>query len=67
MVKLSLFVLCLGAAAFNRIRLTPAFLAGDPRAGVRLRRSIGLEVATVCAIALTTATLTTLSSPESPV
>ena len=64
-VKLALFVLLLGAAAFNRMRLTPALLAGDLRAARHLRRSIGLEVATVCAIALTTATLTTLSSPES--
>ena len=65
-LKLSLFVLLLGAAAYNRIRLTPALLAGDARAGVRLQRSIGLEAATVCAIALTTATLTTVSSPEPP-
>ena len=66
-LKLSLFVLLLGAAAFNRIRLTPALLAGAPRARMHLQRSIGLEVAAVCAIALTTATLTTVSSPETPI
>ena len=62
-IKVSIFVLLLGLAAFNRLRLTPALLAGDSRAGVRLQRSIGCEVAALCAIALTTATLTTLSSP----
>ena len=63
-LKLSLFVLLLGLAAYNRIRLTPALLAGDSRAGARLQRSIGCEFAVVCVIALTTATLTTVSSPE---
>ena len=62
-IKVSIFVLLLGLAAFNRLRLTPALLAGDSRAGVRLQRSIGCEVIAVCAIALVTATLTTLSSP----
>ena len=66
-IKVSVFVLLLGLAAFNRFRLTPALLAGDSRAGARLRRSIACEVAAVCAIALTTATLTTVSSPEAPV
>ena len=41
-------------------------LAGDSRVGVRLQRSIGCEVAVVCAIALATATLTTISSPDVP-
>ncbi len=63
-IKVSVFVLLLGLAAFNRFRLTPALLAGDSRAGARLQRSIGCEVAVVCVIALTTATLTTVSSPE---
>ena len=63
-LKVSLFLLLLGAAAFNRLRLTPALLAGNPGAGLRLRRSIALEAATVCAIALTTATLSTVSAPE---
>lgn len=63
-IKVSVFVLLLGLAAYNRLRLTPALLAGDSRARVRLQRSIGCEVAAVCVIALTTAALTTLSSPE---
>ena len=65
-IKVSIFVLLLGLAAFNRFRLTPALLAGDSRAGVHLQRSNGCEIAAVCAIALTTATLTTVSSPEVP-
>lgn len=63
-IKVSVFVLLLWLAALNRFRLTPALLAGDSRAGARLQRSIGCEVAAVCVIALTTATLTTVSSPE---
>ena len=63
-LKLSLFVVLLSLAAFNRFRLTPALLAGDPYAVARLQRSIGCEAAAVCAIALTTAALTTVSSPE---
>ena len=66
-VKVSVFVLLLGLAAINRLRLTPALLAGDSHAGVLLQRSIACEVVAVCAIALTTATLTTVSSPEAPV
>ena len=54
----------LGLAARNRLRLTPALLAGDAGAGVRLRRSIGLEFAAVLAILATTATLTTIASPD---
>ena len=63
-VKLSVFVLLLGLAARNRLRLTPALLAGDAGAGVRLRRSIGLEFTAVLAILITTATLTTIASPD---
>ena len=65
-IKVSVFVLLLGLAAFNRFRLTPALLAGDSRAGARLQRSIACEFAVVCVIALTTATLTSVSSPEAP-
>ena len=63
-VKLSLFGLLLGLAAFNKLRLTPALLAGDTGAGARLRRSIGLEFAAVLVILVTTATLTTIASPD---
>ena len=63
-VKLALFVLLLGLAAVNKLRLTPALLAGDAGAAARLRRSIGLEFAAVSAILVTTAVLTTIASPD---
>ena len=62
-VKLLLFVPLLGLAALNKLRLTPALAAGDTRAGTRLRQSIRLELLVVLAILLTTATLTTVTSP----
>ena len=63
-VKLTLFALLLGLAAFNKLRFTPALLAGDTGAAVRLRRSIGFEFTAVLAILVTTATLTTIASPD---
>jgi len=63
-VKLAVFVLLLGLAAYNRFRLTPALLAGDVGAGVLLRRSIRLEFAAVSVILAVTATLTTVAAPD---
>ena len=63
-VKLALFAALLGLAAVNKLRLVPALLAGDAGAAARLRRSIGLEFAAVLAILITTATLTTIASPD---
>ena len=63
-VKLAVFVLLLGLAAFNKLRLTPALLAGDAGAGARLRQSICLELAAVTAAAAATALLTTIASPD---
>ena len=63
-VKLALFASLLGLAAFNKLRLVPALRAGDAVAAARLRRSIGLEFAVVLAILVTTATLTTIASPD---
>ena len=62
--KLAVFVLLLGVAAYNRLHLTPALLAGDAGAGVRLRRSIRLEFAAVSVILAVTAALTTIASPD---
>ena len=62
--KLAVFVLVLGLAAFNRLRLTPALLAGAGGAAVRLRQSIALEFAAVLVIIAVTATLTTIASPD---
>lgn len=63
-VKVCLVAPLLGLAAVNKLRLTPALQAGDMRASLRLRRSIRLEALVVRAILVTTATLTTVASPE---
>lgn len=63
-VKVAIFLSLLGVAGFNKLRLTPALLAGDAGAAVRLRQSIGLEIAAVLAILAMTATLTTIASPD---
>ena len=63
-VKLFLFAPLLGLAALNKLRLTPALRAGDARARLRLRQSICMEILLVLAILVTTATLTTVASPE---
>ena len=65
-VKLFLFAPLLGLAAFNKLRLTPALRTEPLRAGASLRRSIRGEAAIVLAILATTATLTTVASPERP-
>ena len=62
-VKLLLFTPLLGLAAYNKLRLTPALMAGAAGAGARLRRSIRLEALAVLAILATTATLTTVAAP----
>jgi len=62
-VKLSLFAGVLSLAALNKMYLTRALLAATPGAGSRLRRSIGIEAALVGAILLTTAAVTTVTSP----
>ena len=64
--KLVLLAPLLGLAAHNKLRLTPALEAGDRTAGPRLRRSIRVEALIVVAVLATTATLTTVSSPERP-
>ena len=65
-IKLIVFGLLLGLAAFNRLRLTPALRSGSRVAGRRLRRTIEAEAAAASAILVTTAALTTLASPEMP-
>lgn len=61
--KLALFAGALSLAAVNKLRLTPALLSGVPGAGNRLLGSIRMEAALIGAILLTTAALTTVSSP----
>lgn len=62
-LKLALFAGVLSLAAVNKLSLTPALLISAPGAAARLRRSIGLEAALVAGILITTAALTTVSSP----
>jgi len=62
-VKLALFAGVLSLAALNKMRLTRALLAATPGAGARLRQSIRLEAVLIGAILLTTAAVTTVSSP----
>jgi putative copper resistance protein D len=62
-IKLVLFAGVLSLAAINKLTLTPALLAALPGTGARLRRSIGLEAGLVACILITTAALTTVSSP----
>lgn len=62
-LKLAVFAALLGIAARNKLRLTPALRAGDPAAGIRLRRAIRAEIAAVAAILVTTAVLTQESLP----
>jgi putative copper resistance protein D len=64
-IKLVLFAGVLALAAVNKLSLTPALLASTPGARARLCRSIGVEAALVAGILVTTAALTTVSSPPS--
>lgn len=66
-IKLGVFLATIGLAACNKLRLTPALLLQDRGAGANLRQSIRLEGVCVAVILLTTATLTTVSAPETTV
>lgn len=61
-IKLLVFGGLLGLAAINRIKLTPALMAGDRSAGKAICLSIKLEILAFVAILLITATFTTISS-----
>jgi putative copper export protein len=61
--KLLLVVLLLGAAALNKLRLTPRLMNGDARAIVILRRSIQFEILAAVLILLVTASFTSLLGP----
>jgi putative copper export protein len=61
--KLLLVVLLLGAAALNKLRLTPRLVNGDARAIVILRRSIQFEILAAVLILLVTASFTSLLGP----
>lgn len=63
-LKLVLVVGLLTLAALNKLRLVPAFAAGQPAAASSLRRSILAEILLASAIVTVTAALTTLVSPD---
>ncbi len=66
-VKLGFFLLVLGLASYNRLRLTPYVLAGNRTAIASLRRTVELELVIIGALLATTAILTTYTSPpETP-
>jgi putative copper export protein len=62
-IKLLLVGLLLGAAALNKLRLTPRLMNGEPRALVILRRSIQFELLTAALILIVTASFTSLTGP----
>lgn len=64
-VELLAFAVPLSLAAWNKLRLTPALLDGNPTAAPALRRSIAGEFTVVPIILTLTAILTTTSPPVS--
>jgi putative copper resistance protein D len=62
-IKLVLFAVVLGLAAWNKLRLSPALQQDAPSAGARMSRSLKLEATLLVGILLVTATLTTVSAP----
>lgn len=63
-LKISVAVLVLGLASYNKFRLTPRLAAGEPAAVASLHRMIGAELVLIGAILATTAILTTYYSPH---
>ena len=63
LAKVAVVAGLLGLAALNKLRLVPALERGEPGAGNALRRSIAWEAGAVALILLTTATLTTVTTP----
>jgi len=62
-IKLLAVAALLGAAAWNKLHLTPRLLRGDARAAQMFRRSVLAEMGVGALILLTTAALTTLTGP----
>lgn len=62
-VKLLLVSLLLGAAALNKLWLTPRLMNGEARAIAMLRRSIQFELLTALLILIVTAGFTSLTGP----
>jgi putative copper export protein len=64
-LKLALVACLLCAAAFNKLKLTPRLLAGDPESVRSLRASIRIEMVLGGLILAVTATFTTVAGPPS--
>ena len=64
-VKLIAFVLVMGVAAVNKLRLTPALLSGRVDAATRFRSTVRVEAVLILLVLVTTAVLTTLAAPPS--
>jgi len=62
--KIALVACLLALAAWNKLRLVPRIVGGDPLAVLSLRRSIRAEMLAAVLILLTTAALTTLAGPQ---
>jgi len=63
LAKITLFALLMGLAALNKLHLTRQLATGAARAPARLRGSIALEYALVCAALAVTAVMTGSFSP----
>jgi len=63
-VKVCVVAVLLGAAGYNRMRLTPRLLSGDGAAMVALRQMVRAELGLVGVILAVTAILTTYTSPH---
>jgi len=63
--KIALVACLLALAAWNKLRLVPRIVAGDPLAVRSLRRSIRAEMVVAGLILLITAALTTVAGPPS--
>ena len=63
LIKVIFFSGLLGLAALNKVKLVPALESGDAIAASKLRRSIKIEGLFVLLILISTATLTSLTTP----
>ncbi len=64
LLKLGLLAGMLAIGRRNRLRIVPAFAAGDPRAGPRLRHLIGVDLVLAVALLAATAGLGTTPPPR---
>lgn len=63
LLKLGLFILLMGFAAVNKLRLVPRLRAGDRQAAPALRQSIACEIVLILMVLAATAAMTGLFAP----